>query len=101
MARAKKTDAYKNVYENLSYEEKLVLRTELEYAIRADERDLAKKNQKEDAKKVRDKLKIHDKIKYIFKKEEVVGEIIAITVDKVQVISGDVKRSVSYNKIIL
>ena len=32
MARAKKTDVYKNVYENLSYEEKLVLRTELEYA---------------------------------------------------------------------
>lgn len=101
MARAKKTDAYKNVYENLSYEEKLVLRTELEYAIKADERDLAKRNQKEDSKKVRDKLKIHDKVKYLFKKEETVGEIIAITVDKVQVKTGEIKRSVPYHKIIL
>ncbi|OQY35686.1 MAG: hypothetical protein B6241_00400 [Spirochaetaceae bacterium 4572_59] len=101
MARAKKTDAYKYVYENLSYEDKVILRTELEYAIKADERDFAKLNQKENARKVRDKLKIHDKIKYLFKKEELLGEIIAITVDKVQVISGETKRSVSYNKIIL
>ncbi len=100
MARAKKTDVYKNVYENLSYDEKLVLRTELEYAIKADEREISKKSQKEDAKKVRDKLKIHDKIKYMYKKEEVVGEIIAIAVDKVQVLSGENKRSVSYNKIV-
>ena len=101
MARAKKTEAYKSVYENLSYEEKLVLKTELEYAIKADERELAKQNQKEDARKIRDKLKIHDKVKYIYKKEETTGEIIAITVDKVQVLSGDVKRTVPYHKILV
>lgn len=100
MARAKKTDVYKDVYQNLSYEEKLVLRTELEYAIKADERILTKSNEKEDAKKIRNKLKIHDKIKYIYKKEELVGEVIAITVDKVQVLTGNDKRSVPYHKIV-
>ncbi len=99
MARARKTEIYKNVYESLSYEDKLVLKTELDYAIKADERAMAKEQQEEDAKKIRDKIKIHDTVKYKFKKEILSGEVIAITVDKIQVMTDGNKRSVPYNKI--
>ena len=101
MARAKKTDIYRNIYEGLSYEEKLVLKTELDYAIKADERELAKDKQEVDTKKIRDKLKIHDKVKYTYKKEELSGEVVAIAVDKVQVLTGETKRSIPYYKVIL
>ena len=99
MARAKKTDYYKNIYESLSYEDKLVLKTELDYAIKADERAMAKKELEENARKIRDKIKIHDKVKYSFKKEVLTGEVVAITVDKVQVITNGTKRYIPYGKI--
>jgi len=101
MARAKKTELYVDLYKDLSLEDKKILRTELDYSIKADERSMEKSSQIEDAKKMRDKLKIHDKVKFLFKKEELTGEVVAITVDKVQVLdAAGLKRSVPYHKIV-
>ena len=59
MARAKKTDKYADIYGDMNVEDMRVLRTELDYAIKAEEREVAKKAKEEDARKMRDKLKIH------------------------------------------
>jgi hypothetical protein len=101
MARAKKTENFVKLYDGLSLEDKKVLRTELDYAIKAEERDLLKKTQDEVARKLRDTLKIHDKIKFMNKKETQEGEVITISVDKVQVlVKGKDKVTVPYQKII-
>ena len=101
MARAKKTDNYVNIYSELSLDEMKALRTELDYAIKAQEREELKKLKEEDAKKLRDTLKIHDKIKFLVKKDTVEGEVITISIDKVQVlIGGKDKKTVPYGKII-
>ncbi len=102
MARAKKTDKYADIYGDMNVEDMRVLRTELDYAIKAEEREVAKKAKEEDARKMRDKLKIHDKIKFTARKGEVKsGEIITISIDKVQVLldSGE-KKTIPYQKIV-
>ena len=102
MARAKKTDKFIKLYDGLSLEDKKVLKIELDYAIKAEEREQAKKAQEEGARKLRDNLKIHDRIKFINKKETVEGEVITISVDKVQVlVNGKDKKTVPYQKILL
>ena len=101
MARAKKTENYVNIYSELSLDEMKVLRTELDYAIKAQEREELKKLKEEDAKKLRDTLKIHDKIKFMAKKDTVEGEVITISIDKVQVlVGGTEKKTVPYGKIV-
>ncbi|MDC7241268.1 MAG: hypothetical protein PQJ50_13005 [Spirochaetales bacterium] len=102
MARAKKTDKYVDIYSGMSLDEMRFLRTELDYAIKAEEREAVKKAKEEGARKMRDRLKIHDKIKFNARKGEVKsGEIITISIDKVQVLldSGE-KRTVPYQKIV-
>lgn len=101
MARAKKTEVFKNLYAKLTIEEMRVLRTELDYAIKNQIREDAKNAQEEEAAKLRDTLKIHDKIKFLVKKETKEGEIVTISVDKVQVMmTGGIKKTVPYQKII-
>ena len=101
MARAKKTENYVSIYSELSLDEMRLLRTELDYAIKAQEREELKKLKEEDAKKLRDTLKIHDKIKFMVKKDTVEGEVVTISVDKVQVlVGGKEKKTVPYGKII-
>ncbi len=101
MARSKKTDKYLSIYENFSVEDMKVLRTELDYAIKAVEREELKLAQEEEAKKLRDTLKIHDSVKFMVKKEVVSGEVITISVDKVQVLTADgLRKTVPYKKIL-
>lgn len=101
MARAKKTEKFVKLYADLSLEDKRTLRTEVDYAIKAQEREELKKAKEEEAKKLRDTLKIHDKIKFMNKKDTVEGEVITIAVDKVQVmVNGTEKKTVPYGKIV-
>ena len=100
MARAKKTEKFIKLYGGLSMEDKKILKTELDYAIKAEERDIVKKAQDDAARKMRDTLKIHDKIKFSNKKDTLEGEVITISVDKVQVlVNGKDKMTVPYQKI--
>ncbi|QEN09310.1 hypothetical protein EXM22_15475 [Oceanispirochaeta crateris] len=101
MARAKKTEKFVKLYSGLSMDDKKILRTELDYAIKAEERDILKMAQEEAARKMRDTLKIHDKIKFTYKKETKEGEVITISVDKVQVlVNGKDRMTVPYQKIL-
>lgn len=101
MARAKKTDIFMNLYSDLTIDEMKTLKTELEYAIKEKLREVAKTVKKEEARKLRDTLRIHDKIRFRAGKETGEGEVVTISVDKVQVILKDgSKKTVSYQKIV-
>lgn len=101
MARAKKTELYRNLYGNLSLDDMKVLRTELDYAIKALQREEIKRLREEDARQLRDSLKIHDKVRFLVKKDTKEGEVVTISVDKVQVLmAGGEKKSISYQKIL-
>lgn len=101
MARAKKTDIYKEIYSDLSIDEMKALKTELEYAIKDQLREAARKAKKEEAKKLRDTLKIHDRVKFLVKKEAQEGEVVTISVDKVQVqLKDGSRKTVAYQKLL-
>ncbi|MDC7231986.1 MAG: hypothetical protein PQJ58_02045 [Spirochaetales bacterium] len=100
MARAKKTDKFRKLYQEMSLEDMKTLRTELDYAIKDQIRAAALQARAEEARKLRDTLKIHDTVKFPVKKEIWEGEVVTISVDKVQVVMKDGrKKSVSYQKI--
>ncbi len=102
MARTKKTEQFSELYADLSVAEKKILKSELEYAIKAQIKAEATALKEAQAKELRDTLKIHDKVKFQNKKGLVNGEVISISVDKVQVLfnNGKEKKTVPYSKIV-
>ncbi len=102
MARAKKTERFIALYSDLSIEEKKILKSELEYAIKAQIKEEERIRREAYARELRDSLKIHDKVKFHNKKGIVTGEVISISVDKVQILfnNGKDKKTIPYSKIV-
>lgn len=102
MARQRKPQKFDNYLSNLSVEDLKQLREETVTQIRRIERETAKAKVMENAKKLRDKIRIGNKVTFNQRGAgggRVKAEVIGIFADKVQVEVNGRKRSVALVRI--
>jgi len=103
MARQRKVSKFDELFSSLSVEDLKVLKTDAAKEIKRKEDELKKEKSKENARKIRDKIRIGSKISY--KKNGADGgtikaEVIGIFAEKVQIEVDGRKRSVALVKVI-
>lgn len=98
MARPRKTLKFAEILTPLSVEELKQLKTEISAEIRIKERESIKAKTEENARKIRDKIRIGNKVTFSQRgtgSGSVKAEVIGIFADKVQVEVDGRKRSVA------
>ncbi len=99
MARPRKTMKFEQVLSPLSIADLKILKTEVTSEIRVKERDLARAKSEEQARKIRDKIRIGQKIVFSEKGKKIKAEVIGIFTDKVQISVAGRKRSIALSRI--
>ena len=101
MPRPKKTNNYASTLEGLSIDELKMLKNETSAAIRVREREAEQAKRQENATKLRDKIRIGNKITFTQQgKGQLSAEVTGIFADKVQVVVGGRRRSVNLVRIV-
>ncbi len=99
MARPRKTMKFEQVLSPLSIADLKILKTEVTSEIRVKERELAREKSEEQARKIRDKIRIGQQIVFAEKGKKTKAEVIGIFTDKVQINVAGRKRSIALNRI--
>ena len=102
MPRPRKTMKFTDILSPLDVADLKILKEEVGKEIRAKEREASKAKSEQDAQKIRDKIRIGNKVS--FKQRGAGGgvvksEVIGIFADKVQVVVDGRKRSISLTRI--
>lgn len=102
MARPRKSMRYGEILNPLSVAELKVLKVEVAAEIRIKEREVLKEKQEEQARKVRDKIRIGQRIVFTERgkgQNPQKAEVVGIFTDKVQVLVDGRKRSIALTRI--
>ncbi len=103
MSRPRKTLKFESLLGPLSVDELKILKAEIAVKIRQKEREESLKKAELSSRKLRDKIKIHQKISFTHSTpggQLIKAEVIGIFADKVQVEVGGRKRSVALSRIV-